>query len=465
MKKYNLLKVLALTFAVVVLLSWIIPAGTYTNGAFVSADATVPAGLYDLILLPVATLSSFAQYGLLFLAIGGFYGLINKTGVYSKLVDNVVKKFKGKEKRFVVISVVVMTLLSSLTGLTSVLLVIVPFLVAILLSMGYNKLTAFASTIGSILVGQIGTTYGFNLAGYLSYYLGFSIHAEILTKIIMLAILTFVLVMFVLKGTDKKPAKGEEIEIPLLEKENKKKSATPLIVITCILLLVSIVGMYNWYNAFNVSIFKDIHESIMDFKIDTYPLFSNILGSVSEIGFLSNYDLIVMLVLASLLIGWLYNVKFNDMIDGFVNGMKQMLKPAFYATLASLIFLFVYYNASKGSFVNTVINTFMGDKFSLPSTMVNGAVLGFFYNDFTALISTNYALFTAFDKAQLPIIGVLLQSMYGLVMLVAPTSIFLMGGLAYLNVSFKDWIKYIWKFALIALGVIVVVGIIMVAFI
>jgi len=465
MKKYNLLKVLALTFAIVVLLSWVIPAGLYSNGTFTSADATVPAGLYDLFLLPVVTLSSFAQYGLLFLAIGGFYGLINKTGVYSNLVDSVVKKFKGKEKTFVIVTIVMMTLLSSLTNLTSALLVVVPFLVAILLSMGYNKITAFASTIGAILVGQIGTTYGFNLAGYLSYYLKFNIHAEILTKFIMLAILTFILVMFVLKGAKQKTNKKEEVEIPLLENVSKKKSSLPLVVISIIVLLIAIVGMYNWYNAFNFTFFKDIHDSITSYEINGYPIFSNLLGSISEFGFLSNYDLIVLLVLAALLIGWVYNVKFNEMIDGFVDGMKQMLKPAFYAVIASLIFSFVYYNASKGSFVNTVVNTLMGEKFSLPSTMATGAVLGFFYNDFTVLASNYYGIFASFDANQLPIIGVLLQSMYGLVMLLAPTSIFLMGGLAYLNVSFKEWIKYIWKFALIALGIIAVIGIIMVAFI
>ena len=92
MKKYDLLKVLGISLLVIVLMSWVIPAGYYSNGSFTSMETIAPIGLYDIVRMPAITIATFIQYGILFLAIGGFYGVLNKTGVYSKLVDNVVDK-------------------------------------------------------------------------------------------------------------------------------------------------------------------------------------------------------------------------------------------------------------------------------------------------------------------------------------------------------------------------------------
>ena len=158
MKKYSLLKTIGISFLLVCILSWIISASSLSSGTITSLSKTVPVGLYDLSLLPIITLVSFFMYGLLFLAIGGFYGVLNKTGAYSELVSNVANKVKPK--KFVIITIILLSLLSSLTNLTPILFITVPFLVAILLKQGFNKISAFAATVGSILVGTIGTTYG-----------------------------------------------------------------------------------------------------------------------------------------------------------------------------------------------------------------------------------------------------------------------------------------------------------------
>ena len=49
--------------------------------------------------------------------------------------------------------------LTSLTGLTNVLLIFVPFVIAIILLLGYDKLVAISSTIVSMLVGFMGGLY------------------------------------------------------------------------------------------------------------------------------------------------------------------------------------------------------------------------------------------------------------------------------------------------------------------
>jgi len=53
--------------------------------------------------------------------------------------------------------------------------------------------------------------------------------------------------------------------------------------------------------------------------------------------------------------------------------------------------------------------------------------------------------FVSVVKGHQDIVAVIFQAMYGLTMLVAPTSLILMGTLSYLDVSYKNWWKAIWK--------------------
>lgn len=480
MKKFDLLKILGITFLVVLLISWVIPAGVFSSGAFKSLDSTVTIGLYDIVRTPAITIATFIQYGLLFLAIGGFYGVLNKTGVYSKLVDRFVTKWEKNSRKFLIITIITFILLTSIIGLPNVIFILVPFFVAILLNLGYNKITAFAATVGAILVGQIGTTFGFSIWGFLKVVFELNMTTLLLVRTILLVMLTILFVIVVIKNTktevvkveDSKPKKGKKtveekketpkVEIPLYEKKESKKGYMPLIIISVLMLIVLVLGLYNWFYAFKFEAFTNLNEAIMGYEFNGYPLFANLLGSTSELGFWGNYDLIVILVVASLLIGWIYSVKFNDMIEGFKKGAKEMLPTALYAMLASVVFT-AFLNMADGNFVATIINKFISgsENFSLVGTIGSGLVSSFAFNDFYTMLNNFYSVFTLYDSAVIPIIAFIFQTMYGIVMLIAPTSIYLLAGLAYLQVPYKEWAKYIWKFLLIVFAIVVVIAFIL----
>ena len=112
MKKDNLLKAIIISFIAFIILSWIIPTGYYQNGEF-SNMGTLPIGLIDIIKYPVITFTSsvFLLTAIVILLIGGLYGVLNKTGVYSKIVEGLTAKFKGK-KTFLVISILLFSILA-----------------------------------------------------------------------------------------------------------------------------------------------------------------------------------------------------------------------------------------------------------------------------------------------------------------------------------------------------------------
>ena len=476
MKKNSLIKAIVSIFLAYVVLSWIIPAGAFSSGAL-TTDGTSPVGLIDLIRYPIITCTSsiFVLASLVVLLIGGFYAVLNKTGVYGKVVEGLTKKFKGKEFQFVILTVLILGALSSLTALTIPLFVLVPFFVAVLMSLGYKKLTAFLSTFGAILVGNMASTYGFNINGYIKYFFDVDMNSTILYRIIffavVIAILLFALSKISLKDLEKKTTKRstkksektdevkEECIIPLYDgKVDKKKSATPMIVIIALMMIVALVSIYNWSNGLEVEFFNNIYESINNFEINGYPIFKNLIGSVDPFGYWSNYELGFLLIVASLLIGWIYNIKFGELVETFVGGAKKMLKVALYMLLANVIFLVMNSNSSGLNIYATIANFFLGlsDKFSVITTALAGLFGGFFYNDFPYMLNTLYGyISTAYTE--LPLVGLVLQYVHGLIMLIIPTSVMLVAGLTYLDIPYIEYLKKMWKYLLMFLAAIVVI--------
>ena len=508
--KRNLLKAIGISFLLFAILTWLIPTGTYTEGKFTTA-ARDAVGLFDLIGVPVSTLITFALYVAVFACIGGLYGVMSKTGALDTWVSNITKKFEGKEKGFIIFTTIFFVVLSSLTGLLLPLFVLVPLFAMILFAMNYDKVTALASTVGAILVGSMASTYGFNITGYTKNILSLDMNSQIIAKVILLVLLTFALCFFVLryasKDTGKKAAKAIVKKDSVKEVSQKKtptkkstskttakkstakkttkksskattknmavsknvkkvknaktKSTLPLIIVFALMLIVSLVGMYNWYYSFGIGVFNDIHTTIMGVKIGDFPIFENLLSGINAIGYWGNNEFIMMMVIAAIVIAFIYKLSFGEFVESFIAGIKKMLPTALYAALASVI-LTVLYQASyqgTGTIADTMFNWSMGltDGFNVLTSGITALYGSFLYNDLYYLLYSLQAYITAFDVTTISIAGLLMQSMYALGMLILPTSVVLIAGLSYFDVSYKKWIKYIWKFALVALLIILLV--------
>ena len=515
--KRNLLKALGISFLIFVVLSWIIPVSTI-SGEKVAKGGYDAIGLFDLVGVPVQTLVTFALYIAVFACIGGLYGVMSKTGALGAWTDNINRKFTGKEKGFLIFTTIFFVILSSLTGLLLPLFALVPLFAMILFKMNYDKVTTMASTVGAMLVGSMASTYGFNISGYTKNILSLDMNFQIIAKLILLVILTTVLVIFVVKCSNRKEKqatiKEAKVEEPKKEvkeekktkasaktsntkntkkaptkkttpKKNTKKSSKnttknmaiakdvkkvknekslstlPLIIIFVLMLIVTMVGMFNWYYSFGIEFFNDIHTSIMAVKIGDFPIFENLLSGISQLGYWGNNEFIIIMVIAAALIAFIYRLSFGEFVESFIAGIKKMLPTAIYAALASII-LSVLYQASyqgTGTIADTVFNATMSmtDGFNVLTTGLTALIGSFFYNDLYYLLSGMQAFMGGFDASSLSIAGLLVQSIYALGMILLPTSVVLIAGLSYFDVSFKQWIKYIWKFAVIALLVILLV--------
>ena len=136
---------------------------------------------------------------------------------------------------------------------------------------------------------------------------------------------------------------------------------------------------------------------------------------------------------------------------------------------ANVIYAAMYSASTGANIMFTIANWLIGltEDFSVITATLLSGIGSFFFNDFQTLIgSLSTPIATNFTDATVyPFIAIIFQSIYGLVMMIAPTSVLLVGGLGLFDISFGEWIKGIWKFLLKLLIVIVILFIVIAMFI
>ena len=234
MKKNNTIKVVLITTLVFLVLSWIFKAA-YFSGKFVE-QGRVQMGLFDLFNYPLTALSYFGYIALYLLVIGGFYGILYKIPAYRNLLDKIAHTFNNKGMLFLSIVVVLFALLVSICGLQIGLALVIPFVVSIILLLGYDKIVASIVVIGSLAAGLAGSTYGVTNLNVLTSSLGIDINYQIWVRVVILLV-GIVLVIFnafmyikrsmkIVKAEKTTVKKAEKEEIKVASKVEPEKKTT-----------------------------------------------------------------------------------------------------------------------------------------------------------------------------------------------------------------------------------------------
>ena len=208
MKKNNLFKAVGIVILIYILMSWIVPI-IYGIAGAKTDNVSTQIGFVSILSVILETFSGFGTVVLYVLLVGAFYGVLKVTGAYDKVMELLSEKSKGKEKGVLIAIIVVMALISSITGLDLGLLVLYPILIGLLVKMGYDKLVALSATVGATIIGMYGATFAGTLYGLNNAVLSLKPYDQIVPKIIFLVIGVVALVVFVLMYCKKKDFKFE----------------------------------------------------------------------------------------------------------------------------------------------------------------------------------------------------------------------------------------------------------------
>ena len=449
-------KIVFLVLLVTFVLSWLIPIGTYSGGVF-SSTGMGRLGLFDIGASGAYAGNFFLQQLFFLLFLGIFYGILSNVSGYKAMVSKIASKFEGKEKVFVIASSFLITLLTSFLTQTYVVLFFVPLVVSIAGRLKLDKITTFLCSFGSILLGVLGATFGSEGFVYFINYLSMYQTVDVLTEIgIRFGVLAFSFVVYhfftlqhMSKAMSKKNKDEEIVDLYAVDEDkNKNVKIWPMSLFFVVIFCFVVLGYINW-NAFEITIFDEFHTWLTELSVGKYTIISYILGNTAKaFGTWDLYSISIVLLVVLFLSTLIYKIKFDDVLDFAIEGLKKIAKPAFLMMLVSCVFVFVYWSP----FTITISNWFIGmtEEFNPFITSIVAAINSFFHLDFGYTGYVLGSVLSAYgDSFHLAM--VIFVAMNGLVLLVAPTSAFLMIGLSYLDIPYKQWIKHIWKVALLLL--------------
>ena len=466
-EKHDLVKITIGMILLTVLLTWIVKQG-YFNGELSVGEIT-RVGIFDLGTYGLLGMYYFTVLVTFIFVLGAFYQFLSKLGAYQKLTDKISNRWKGKE---IIYSLIVSFLFAALASIVNEYLVLVafmPFVITVLSKMKVDKIGCFVSTFGAMLVGILGSTISPKIAGMNVQYFSIKYTTNLLEKIILFLVAFIIYSLFNVlhlrktlgkttkNGKAKKTAK-EEIETTELfsntVKNSDKSNTIPLIIVGIIAIIVTIMAYVPWNAVFNVNWFSTALTKVTEFKLFGVPIFSYILGNVSEFGSWDLFGVQVVMLLTIVVLQLCYRVSINDTIDAFGEGFKKVGKLVVILLLAYVILEF----AVMYPVIPTILGKILGSKFNVFTTSIAGIITGLFTSEYQYTVNLLYSFFTTSYASNLNVVSIILQSTYGLVSFFAPSSAMLLVGLSYLDIPYKDWMKYIWKFLLIMFAVILIMA-------
>jgi len=449
-KRNGLFKGIFLFILLAIVLSWLIPNGAFGSAGFQGDGTLTRVGLNDLSWIVYYGIYFAIDKIILLLAIGGLYGVLTKTNAYERLVTGIANKLTNKKIAVIVFSVFIAILTSLLTQ-TFVVLIFIPFIISIMNRMKLDKMTILATTFGSMLVGTLGATYGTEGLVYFNQYItteNVTITSTVLIRVGILIIGLALFNFFTLTHMKKVETNDETIdmfEVKNLE-DTKKQNIIPIIVLGVLLFVIAILGYVNWKTNFGITIFEDFHKMLTEIKIgDDFYIFKNILGSNMEaLGTWDLFSIIAIVFVFTLILALCYKVNLNDLIDNFALGAKKMIKPILCVVAAFALMVVVY----MSPYIATILNKLLAltDGFNLATMSLSALISNAFHTDlgYTAYILSSYLTVEYVDYIN-PVY-VIFVSLYGFVQFFIPTSIILGVGLTSLDIKYRDWLKYIWRF-------------------
>lgn len=447
MKKYNVLKTVGISILVTLLLTWIFPIGYVQEGGYVEA-ARETLGLFDFFSYFGEILSYFSYVVLIGIAVAIFYGVLRETGVYGKLVDKV-KYWKNNEFWFFVIIVFLLSGFISATGEILLSLLFIPVIVALVLKLGYSRKVAGLLTVGSIATGVIGTTIGMGLTGGAKYFLtDLTTHSNLLYKLGLFLASNMILLFFIKELMEKEgKVKDKEKDYFIPSVEKNKKSLVPLYVVSGLMLLVLMLGLLPWSDL-GLTVFNDALNAINEFELFGFAIFAKLLGNVNAFGAWSVREATTVILVVSTILGLVYKVKLNDAIKSILKGLKKAAYPVLIMTSLYLVLVIVTYHPFQGYIYYQLLNLTNG--FNVLLTSLVALLSGLLNVEMPYAMQSSLTIFTEIftDGKVHGVVELIYQAMFSVVVLVAPTSVILMGTLSYIGVSYKEWLKVVWKVVL-----------------
>ncbi|MGL4945820.1 MAG: hypothetical protein ACRC4Z_06130, partial [Fusobacteriaceae bacterium] len=185
--------------AIVAALTWIVPAGVYDYvdpaaskpvpipGTYKLTEMN-PQGIWEVLMAPIKGFGEAQDIALFVLVIGGFLGIVMKTGAIDAGVAALIKKFEGKETLLIPMMMSIFALGGTSFGLAEETVAFYAFMTPVMLAAGFDTVTTMGTILFGSGLGCLNSTVNPFATGVASGFAGISIGDGIFLRASMLVI-------------------------------------------------------------------------------------------------------------------------------------------------------------------------------------------------------------------------------------------------------------------------------------
>jgi len=478
--------ILFIIIVIMSILTWFIPAGSYEvneageiiAGTFSYVDQQ-PQGIWDIFMAPVKgmlgtdTTPGAIEVSLFILVVGGFLGVVDKTGALDTAIAQVVSANKGREKMLIPILMFIFALGGTTYGMAEETLAFYPLIIPVMIAVGFDMLVAVSVILLGAGVGVLASTVNPFATGVASQALGLSPGNGIVLRLVFFVVMYAIATIYVYRYATKVQKDKSKSLVSEDYEENKEKFKTKdtkdkmntrqkiVISLFALTFLLMVLGLIPW-TLLNEdwTLFESFNAWMMGL-----PVIGTVLGQqMIPLGDWYFVEITMLFLAMAIIIGIVYRLPEERIVSGFVNGAKDLLSVALIVALARGIQVIM----NEGMITATILN--FGETTLSELSPVLFAILTYvFYIPLSFLIPSTSGLASAtmgimgplgsFVGVAQDIVVTAFQSASGIVNLVTPTSGVVMGALAIAGIELTTW----WRFVAKLIGIIFVVSCILMA--
>lgn len=471
--------ILFMLIVLIAILTWIVPAGEYkinSAGNMVSgtyhAVASHPQGIWDVFMAPIIGMigdkatTGAIDIALFILVIGGFLGVVNKTGALDDGIRAIVENSKGHEKRLIVILIIIFAIGGSTYGMGEETLAFFPLLVPIMIGVGYDSLVAAGVILLGTRVGDLASTVNPFSTGVASGIIKISPGDGLGSRIILLIIVTTMTIIFVLRYADKikkDPTKSlvynqRQADLEYFDIKNISRKPKPLtktqknvLGVFALTFIIMIIGLVPW---------TSINKSWTFFESFTkwlthIPFLGDFLGAdMTALGNWYFNEITMLFLFMSVVIMFVGHIKENDFINAFMSGMSDLLSVAIIVAVARGIQVVM----NNGKITGTILHWGEISLSGMPKAafiivaFIFFIILSFLIPSSSGLAAATMGIMgslTHFAHVEGSVLVTSYQAATGLITAVTPTAGMLVGALALSRIPITIYWKWVYKFILL----------------
>ena len=453
-KKFHMPTAYTILFLLLILVAaatWIIPAGSYDYEDGVPVAGTYhtveqsPQGPGDVLRAAFSGFYDAVDVCVFILMVGGFLGVVMKTGAVDAGVSNIIRLLGGREKWLIPILMVLFGLGGTTYGMWEETMAFYPLLIPVFLAAGYDAVVGISVILLGAGAGVIASTVNPFATGIAAGFAGVSLGEGIVLRLLEWVAFEAAAIWFVMAyaaKVKKNPSKSVvgvgagKIQVTMDQQvpfTARRKVIMALFTLTFLIMVYAVV------------------------PFDEMGLPLPTLGWWFP-------ELSALFLAAGVVIGLIDRMGEEELVETYVAGCADLLGVAFIIGISRGITVLM----NGGAITDTILH--WGEEALSGAGPISFTLLVFaLYLPLTILIPSSSGLATLSIPVVAPLgrfagvggdlVVTAFQSASGLVNILTPTAAVLMGALALGHAPYDRWVKYVWKlmavFLLLALAFLI----------